>query len=167
MITQQETRHQHGELPPIYITRSKGKGWKTALDFTVCVDVDDRHVVMTVPAGYEFDLASIPRMFWFIIAPFELSLAAPLVHDFLYEFTGCVNPCWIEEEGEWFVPSIVTRKNADDIFDQLMKRSLIKDWRRRAAYRAVRMFSGNIWKRRVKRSITDRLDRIKSILPSK
>ena len=34
--------------------------------------------------GFRFDLASIPRVFWFLVSPFELSIAAPLLHDFLY-----------------------------------------------------------------------------------
>ena len=43
---------------------------------------------ITVPEQFEFDLASIPRLFWWLIAPFELSVAAPLLHDFLYRYRG-------------------------------------------------------------------------------
>lgn len=43
---------------------------------------------LAVPVGWRFDLASVPRMFWTLIAPFELSLAAALVHDFLYRTAG-------------------------------------------------------------------------------
>ena len=123
------------------------------------------HQVVCVPRGYTFDLASIPRWLWWLVAPFELSLAAPLVHDWLYEFTGCVNPVWMEDEQEWYVPKMITRAQADLVFDELMERSHVKNWRRRGAYQAVKLFSGRIWRRRVKTSIFDRLARVKDIVP--
>ena len=41
-----------------------------------------------MPAGFEFDLSTIPRIFWPLIGPFELSIVAPLLHDFLYTHGG-------------------------------------------------------------------------------
>ena len=49
---------------------------------------DDGATRLTVPAGFAFDLASIPRLFWPLAAPFELSIAAPLLHDFLYRYAA-------------------------------------------------------------------------------
>lgn len=38
-----------------------------------------------VPEGFETDLASIPRLFWSIVPPYNTSLIAPaIVHDWLY-----------------------------------------------------------------------------------
>ena len=51
-------------------------------------DHRDGETTITVPAGFEFDLSSVPRIFWSLIAPFELSIAAPLLHDFLYRYGG-------------------------------------------------------------------------------
>ena len=34
------------------------------------------------------DLSSVPRAFWGLIAPFEVSIEAPLEHDFLYQHRG-------------------------------------------------------------------------------
>src|SRR5262245_36601581 len=48
----------------------------------------DGPTAITVPAGFRFDLSTVPRAFWFLIAPFELSIVAPLLHDFLYESGG-------------------------------------------------------------------------------
>ena len=39
---------------------------------------------VTVPAGYITDLASVPRLAWAVIAPFDVARAA-VVHDILYE----------------------------------------------------------------------------------
>ena len=40
--------------------------------------------VITIPAGYITDLASVPRICWGFIAPFDVARAA-VVHDMLYE----------------------------------------------------------------------------------
>src|SRR5262245_11715481 len=42
----------------------------------------------TILAGFRFDLASVPRLAWPLIGPFELSLVAPLAHDFIYRHGG-------------------------------------------------------------------------------
>ena len=43
---------------------------------------------VTVPAGFRFDLASIPRLLWPVVGPFELSIDAPLFHDACYQYGG-------------------------------------------------------------------------------
>ena len=89
--------------------------WRLMQNFTV--------LGITIPAGYEFDLASIPRILWPILAPFELSVAAPLLHDYLYSGEG---------------PKGITRKDADLMFLEVMKLEGIGLVKRRAAYLAVR-----------------------------
>lgn len=39
-----------------------------------------------IPAGFEFDGASIPRIFWAILSPVGLLLTPGLVHDFAYKY---------------------------------------------------------------------------------
>jgi hypothetical protein len=90
--------------------------------------------MLVIPSGFVFDLASIPRVIWNVIAPFELSLAAPLVHDFLYRFGGLL------PNGERY-----TRGEVDDMFLEIMTSEGVSPWRRIAAYRAVRMFGGRAW----------------------
>ena len=94
---------------------------------------------ITVPAGYKFDLASVPRLFWFLIAPFELSIAAPLVHDFLYDHTG--NP----PEGSIIPPKVYSRRETDRIFREIMEKEEVAGWRRFCAYWAVRLFGWLAW----------------------
>lgn len=92
---------------------------------------------INLPKGFVTDLASIPRFLWRIIAPFELSLTAPIVHDFLYRNQGTV-----------FTNNIYltfTRKEVDDLFLAIMKDEGVSAWRRNIAYRGVRMFGGSSW----------------------
>ncbi len=83
--------------------------------------------------GFRFDLASIPRPLWLLIAPFELSIEAPLLHDYLYFHGGM---------GQF------TRKQADRLFLRVMKNEGIWAWRRWPAYLAVRLFGRPAWKER-------------------
>jgi hypothetical protein len=43
------------------------------------------NIILTIPAGYEWDLASVPRVFWSLIPPDSDAELAFLIHDFLYE----------------------------------------------------------------------------------
>jgi hypothetical protein len=99
---------------------------------------DDGYTI-TVPQGFEFDLASVPRVFWWLIAPFELSISAPLIHDFLYQHrgqppAGTVNPS-----------RTYTRHQADLVFRDLMEQEGVPVWRRVAAYRSVQLFGWIVW----------------------
>jgi hypothetical protein len=76
-----------------------------------------------VPAGYVFDGASIPRMFWWIpgFSPMGIHLWAALVHDYL-----CDNP----EHAD--------RVMADALFYTILKHSGVGFWRRKAMHFGVR-----------------------------
>jgi Protein of unknown function (DUF1353) len=69
---------------------------------------------------------------WPIIAPFELSILAPLFHDLVYEFKGRP-PADLVEPYRTF-----TRVEADDLFLHLMEMEGVSGWRRNLAYAAVR-----------------------------
>lgn len=95
--------------------------------------------LITVPAKFKFDLASVPRLFWCLIAPFELSIAAPLIHDFLYDYRG--DP----PAGSIAPPKVYCRREADRIFREIMQKEGVAGWRRFCAYWAVRMFGWIPW----------------------
>lgn len=123
-------------LPAPVISYLGDRGvWR--LDQPYSVTVDDHHI--RIPAGFEFDLASVPRPLWCLIAPFELSIAAPLVHDFLYQNAG--------ELPEGAVEPYVTytRAEADRLFLELMRREGVPVCRRLLAYAAVRLFGSFAW----------------------
>ena len=92
--------------------------------------------LLRVPVGFRTDLASIPRWLWPIVAPFELSLAAPIVHDFLYSHGGRTHVLSVT----------LDRPTVDRIFYELMRRDGVWWWRRALAYRAVRLFGAKHWK---------------------
>ena len=93
-------------------------------------------VIISIAEGYETDLASIPRVFWRVIAPFELSISAPLVHDYLYGNGGVAQN------------QVLTREETDKLFLKIMEAEGVPWWRRKIAYRAVRMFAGFAWRER-------------------
>lgn len=128
-----------GDLPRVILTRDEAK--RVWVLFEKCSYRTADHT-LTAPANYETDLASIPRVFWTIIAPEELSLAAPLFHDLIYRCGGS-----LPEDGlNPFDGKLFERKEADDLFLELMKKAKIPRWKRTAAYLAVRGFAGFAWK---------------------
>ncbi len=47
------------------------------------VDIDDKKYI--IPKNFQTDLASIPRLLWFIFAPQYAGFVAPaILHDYLY-----------------------------------------------------------------------------------
>ena len=95
----------------------------------------DGPTTITIPGGYEFDLASVPRPLWSVIAPFELSISAPLVHDFIYEFRGVL------PAGATAPERTYTRKEADRLFAEMMSAEGVPAWRRVLANVSVRLFA--------------------------
>ena len=82
----------------------------------------------------------MPRAFWWLIAPFELSVVAPLVHDFLYLHAGKPPPGSVEP------PRAYSRAEADRAFRQIMEAEGVESWRRVFAYAATRAFGGGAWR---------------------
>lgn len=78
-----------------------------------------------VPAGFETDFASIPRIFWNVLPPIGPYAQAAVVHDYLYR-TGRVN-----------------RQEADLTFLLLMKTDGVNFFIRNIMYWAVRLFGGS------------------------
>jgi hypothetical protein len=116
--------------PPAWVTYIPfRKVWVLAADYRFLHD--DLEII--IPYGFEFDLSSIPRIIWPIISSFELSIVAPLIHDYFYRYQGRPvhhNPF-----------RIVSRKEADEIFLEIMRRESVPNWKSNAAFRAVRIFA--------------------------
>lgn len=135
-LSQQPVEVAASTLPAPVLTYLGDDRWRLEEDYAY----QDGGRVITVPAGYEFDLSSVPRALWWLIAPFELSITAPLLHDFLYGYGG--NP----PAGSVVPPHVYTRKEADDLFRTVMEQEGVPAWRRTLAYGAVRLFGGPAWK---------------------
>ena len=89
--------------------------------------------------GFDFDAASIPKIFWSVIgSPFTGNYTTPAaIHDGLYA-------------GE-----VLDRKVCDDIFLDLMKQYKVSYVRRYAMYWAVRLGGGKVWKEHTKEEVQE------------
>lgn len=104
---------------------------------------------LQLPAGFETDLASVPKLFHWWIGPSDLR-AASLPHDLIYRCAGCLPRHLYQVDGReqgqpW------ARHAADRLFARLMREAGVSRPRRRAAYLAVRVFGWLIWRRAAKK----------------
>lgn len=135
------TTHNHTIVPaarPAVQFSTRTRCWTLVSPFDITLE--GRH--MCIPSGFQFDLASVPRFLWWFMAPFELSIAAPLTHDWLYCHGGCVT----DTSGAAFC---VSRRAADRVFRCVMQDRQVKPWRIVLAWCAVRAFGWAAWQRRV------------------
>ena len=101
------------------------------------LEVESLGFRIKVLKGFDFDAASIPKMFWSIIgSPFTGNYTTPAaIHDGLYA-------------GE-----ILDRKVCDDIFLDLMKQYKVSYVRRYTMYWAVRLGGGKVWKEHTEKEV--------------
>ena len=81
--------------------------------------------LILIPAGFQTDFASVPRVFWNIIPPMGLHTIAAVTHDYLYHRGLC------------------PRKTADRIFYNLMRFYGVGRLKSSVMYLAVRLFGGS------------------------
>lgn len=104
--------------------------WRLLRAYTFPLPTGER---VTVPINFEYDGASIPKNLWSTIGPHELSMEAPLLHDWLYIHDG------------QDVPGLgrkVTKGEADAFFRAVMERQRVPDLYVDLAYNAVRHWGG-------------------------
>jgi hypothetical protein len=114
------------------------------------VHADDSPEIITVPAGFVTDFASIPWGLWNLFPPWGPHARPAIVHDFLYESSG---GGWWAPEGEPARRYITratdyTRAEADGVFREALQVVGVPGWRRTLMYRAVRAGGGSGWKQR-------------------
>lgn len=92
-----------------------------------------RSFTFTVPAGFETDLASIPRPFWAIpgFSPFDRIARPAVLHDYLYTFGAIAG---------------YTRADADDILAAAMLADGEGWFVRHVVWAAVRVGARSHWK---------------------
>ena len=88
--------------------------------------------ILKVPAGFESDGASVPCFLWASISPKidDRTLAGSIAHDFIYR----------TQPADW------TRKEADDMFYDIIREDGLSWIRAQKAYWGVRLFGGIAWK---------------------
>lgn len=124
-------------LPPVCVTYLADEGeWRLEHDYVY----QDGDTAILVPGGFRFDLSSVPRILWFMLSSFELGIAAPLLHDFLYRNGGKALNGSIEP------PRTYSRAEVDRMFRAIMEAEGVAVWRRLPAYLAVRALGGSAWR---------------------
>lgn len=124
------------------------KNWELMEEYPYSTTLDGTEFRMTALKGFIYDRASVPPIVW-VITKDSLGSVPPLFHDLLYR-NGGVLP---ESEappyhkfGQVTPSRIFVRKEVDDLFRELAKKSGVTKWRADAAYDAVRLFGGPSWK---------------------
>ena len=96
----------------------------------------DEHKII-VDEGFVTDLASVPRMCWAFIAPWDVARAA-IIHDLLYKRIRQYRGAGGDDK------KIISeaKKASDDVFHMAMKDAEppVPGWKIAAAYYSVRMF---------------------------
>ena len=130
-------------LPKVTLSRDDARGiWILENNCSYKPDKLNPNRTITAFQGFETDLSSIPRIFWSIVEPAELSLAAPLFHDLIYRRAGKLSQTELDPFDEF----VFERRQVDDLFLEIMTKAGIPRWKRSAAYWAVRGFAAFAWK---------------------
>lgn len=101
-----------------------GDGRNIALSDPLIFDSLERGATTTVPAGFQSDGASTPRLVWQIVPPFGAYWRGAVLHDWLYR--------------ETYLP----REFCDGVFLEAMVSLGVSPVERTAIYDALRLFGG-------------------------
>ena len=107
------------------------------------VGVEIKGCKITVRKDFVTDLASVPRMCWAFVAPWDVARAA-IIHDLLYKRIRQYRAEKKKKLGNWEDPKVIreAKRASDNVFHMAMKDAnpSIAGWKIAAAYYSVRMF---------------------------
>lgn len=112
--------------------------WRVLETFKFYYGVNDSLRWAVVPAGFLTDGASVPRMFWGVIAPWGPWGQAAALHDYLLEYKVAYH----KNER-----TLVTRDDADRFFGEALKVTKMPRWKRWLMYAGVRLWTKFGWNR--------------------
>lgn len=99
--------------------------YETCQPLAIVVHKDMHREVFKIPENFQTDLASIPRIYWSVLAPAYSSFIYPaILHDYLYSCPG----------------DEVTRRYADDIFYSALIAQGVSQFTATIMYLGVRIF---------------------------
>lgn len=116
-------------IGPLQVEAIDGESWRLLSDFSAAIQTDEGARVLTVPKGFETDLASVPRLPGMFLLFGGRARKAAVLHDWLYH----------EHEGE--------REVADAVFFKAMAHDEGL-FTRVAMWLGVRVGGWAIWQRR-------------------
>lgn len=120
-------------------------------DFPIVYEYQGELYRFWLDHGWVYDVASIPRIFWLFVSWPELGYEATAAHDDAIEKRGLLFiEKWDREQQKWTAIGYVqfTRKEVDKFFAMKMREKGINIYKRRLAYRFVRLWSklkGDDW----------------------
>lgn len=118
-------------LDPLILEYIDGRNWRLYAGFNYQTDVFPvSRRPIKLPAGFVTDFASIPRLLHSLVPPTGKYGKAAVIHDFLYRSQGIA----------------VSRKEADQVFEEAMEALGVGWLTRQTMYRAVRVFGGRAYK---------------------
>lgn len=107
---------------------------------------------ITIPSGYPFDGASVPRICWSLtgLLPTGVHLGAAAIHDYVYQRRGRLIRDELQRydkvSGRWVpIAEVWTRRQCDDLFLRIMQDAGETPWKARTMHWAVRIFGGIAW----------------------
>lgn len=118
--------------PPLLKPKFDGKTWVLMTEFSYDVGGIDSGDRITVPVGFETDLASVPQSLTWLVPKWGKHGPAAIIHDYLYR----TQPR--------------SRKESDDIFYEAMRVLDTNPATAQLAYRGVRTGGWLPWKKRAK-----------------
>ena len=120
---------------PLTVEYIDGRRWRVHRDIAYRTAAGE---VSTVRAGFVFDFASVPRILWPLAAPagdgHNLYGLAAAWHDWLYAHRKIGG-------------RLISRREADALFLEIMLYAGVRPWLARAMSRAVRAFGWRPWSR--------------------
>jgi hypothetical protein len=111
-----------GFLSPLRVEALEGRRWRILEPVVYHVGSPRSPWVIRVPAGFETDFASVPRILWPIFPPSGRYSRAAVVHDWLCTQTD------------------VSRVVGDAVFADAMLVLKVAAWRRWLMFAAVRLY---------------------------
>lgn len=88
----------------------------------------NKNDIITIPKGFTFDGATVPRIFWSIIPPLGRYTRAACLHDYLIDV-------------KWRKEKLITRKECDYIFLESMRAIKVNFILSYTMFYAVRFYS--------------------------
>lgn len=132
-----------GRLQRFFCWLTYRRKWRLEEDFHFFCPVVNRWAV--VPKGFEFDFASVPKAFHWLLSPTGLLLMASIPHDYLYRYGGLmVKETCQSTIGTEFLAC--TRQQSDLIFLKLGASHLGGSKTHRLAWFILRLFGWCNWK---------------------
>ena len=125
--------------PNIIPVKESGELYELAETFKIDIRRFGGKKNLTIPKGFRYDGASVPRWLWSItgLSRDGIHRVAALVHDFLYENRGFQE----NEKHEYWL----SRKEVDDVFREMLIELGVADHRVFIAYWGARAFGRLYW----------------------